>query len=506
MIILPVEKRLKWNKAPYVLFSIVFINVAIFFFYQMNDTEKYTKAAELYYQQNLDKVEVPIYLEYVELPENSEQKKTLDDLYDQTFQEELTYEEQESLETLGFESNQDIEQQIRKYRYRQIVVPVILQDSEFYDYLQAKPELFDSTKEYDSWQENRKPVNKLIEDSSSMKYALVPAEQNWFTFISHQFMHGGLMHLAGNMFFLIVCGFAVEAALGHLRFLIFYLICGALGGLAHVMSDTNSIIPLVGASGAISGVMAMYMGIFRLQKIEFFFWVYVIVGYFRAPALFILILYIAKEIYFYYFGPEGVAYMAHLGGFIAGIILIIGVLIFKRDFLDNEYIETDDSIEPEQLEQAQIKSALEKMHFKKALDLVSSAVKTGSSDNKYHRDNVLLTAKLLQLVNDEHKDSSVVKLLADNKPQVEELDDYLAIWTKIKNKDQTPPEARLKLGISFIELEDISVSENIFITLAKQKFKDTKMSVLAGRLAYHYDRLQQTDKAEYYLKLADAFK
>lgn len=511
MIILPVEKRLKWSRAPYVLFGIVLVNIAIFFFYQMNDTGKHVEAFELYEKHELQKVEVPVYLDYLTLPENKEQRKIVEQQYLESLSNGVDEEDQlippigQAYESMDLDP-EDALMQMRNNHYARIVVPILLQDSGFYDYIKAQPNKFDTVKAYDTWKTNREEVNELLDSSSVSQFALIPAEKNWFTFLSHQFMHGDFMHLAGNMFFLIVCGFAVEAAIGHFRFLLFYLISGVIGGAVHVFSESNSIIPLVGASGAISGVMAMYMGIFRLRKIEFFYWFYIFVGYFRAPALVILAIYMTTELVSYFYFDDGVAYLAHIGGFIAGIVLIATVLVVKRDFLDEEYIEADDSIEPAQARQAEIMNALEKLHFKKALDLVSEAVQSGTTQDKYYRTNVLLNAKLLFLVNDPEAENSVVRLLANNKPQSDKLADYLKLWTKVKHKTQTAQEDRIKLGLMFSELDDVNVSERIFMSLAKQKFRDDRMSVLAGRLAYYYDQNKQPDKADYFLKLSNVFK
>jgi membrane associated rhomboid family serine protease len=140
-----------------------------------------------------------------------------------------------------------------------------------------------------------------------------------------QFLHGGWLHLAGNMLFLWVFGNNIEDRLGRLRFLPFYLLCGALAGLAQVATDPSGDIPLIGASGAISGVLGAYLVLYPRVLVwtvvpPFFFLP------FRVPAWMWLGIYFALQ--FLYLGGEstvgggGVAYFAHIGGFAAGAALI----------------------------------------------------------------------------------------------------------------------------------------------------------------------------------------
>lgn len=143
----------------------------------------------------------------------------------------------------------------------------------------------------------------------------------YLTLLSSMFMHGGFMHLFGNMLYLWIFGDNLEDRLGHLRYLAFYLVCGIFAALAHVFTDQNSVIPMLGASGAISGVLGGYLLLFPRKKvlvILFSFITYV-------PAVVALGIWIGFQVLKgYASGAEtgGVAYMAHIGGFVAGFLLI----------------------------------------------------------------------------------------------------------------------------------------------------------------------------------------
>lgn len=148
----------------------------------------------------------------------------------------------------------------------------------------------------------------------------------WGALLTSMFMHGSWEHIIGNMLFLWVFGNNVEDSMGHLRFLVFYLVCGAVAGLAHVYLSPASAIPAVGASGAISGVMGAYIVLY--PRVSVYTWV---------PPFFFLYLnsFFLLGYWFFLqlltgvvtFGPEagesgGVAVWAHVGGFVAGVVLV----------------------------------------------------------------------------------------------------------------------------------------------------------------------------------------
>jgi membrane associated rhomboid family serine protease len=146
----------------------------------------------------------------------------------------------------------------------------------------------------------------------------------WITTLTSMFMHGGWMHLLGNMLFLWIFGDNVEQAMGSVRFLVFYLLCGVVATLAHIMMGPSSEIPSLGASGAISGVLGAYLVMFPKQRVR------VLVGRMvtQMPAIAVIGLWIVLQ-FVNGLGQlaqtaetGGVAYAAHVGGFLAGVVLV----------------------------------------------------------------------------------------------------------------------------------------------------------------------------------------
>jgi membrane associated rhomboid family serine protease len=149
----------------------------------------------------------------------------------------------------------------------------------------------------------------------------------YFTLITSMFMHGGWAHLLGNMLYLWICGDNLENDMGHFKYLIFYLLCGVLAGLSHVFSTyyfgMNLFIPSLGASGAISGVLGGYLMMHPRRKMH----VWILLGIVSLPAVIVVGLWFVFQIIngMGAFGGQeggGVAYAAHIGGFVAGFILV----------------------------------------------------------------------------------------------------------------------------------------------------------------------------------------
>ncbi|MGA2955315.1 MAG: rhomboid family intramembrane serine protease [Thermodesulfobacteriota bacterium] len=143
------------------------------------------------------------------------------------------------------------------------------------------------------------------------------------TIFSSMFLHGGFLHLFGNMLYLWIFGNNIEDTLGHLRFLLFYLVCGLVAGLAQVFSNPESTVPMIGASGAVAGVLGAYLLLFPGARILTLFFIFIFIKFVRLPALVVLGFWFFIQLLGVWGGSiSNVAFFAHVGGFIAGLILV----------------------------------------------------------------------------------------------------------------------------------------------------------------------------------------
>ncbi|HYE87857.1 MAG TPA: rhomboid family intramembrane serine protease [Vicinamibacterales bacterium] len=161
-------------------------------------------------------------------------------------------------------------------------------------------------------------------------FGIIPAYFFLVSVLTSMFVHGGLAHLAGNMLFLWIFGDNVEDRLGHGRFILFYVVCGFAAALAQVSLEPNSLVPMVGASGAIAGVMGAYLVLYPRSRVLMLFPFPVFL--FELPALVFLVMWFVMQFLngvnqLPLFEQDaisgGVAFWAHVAGFVAGLILVV---------------------------------------------------------------------------------------------------------------------------------------------------------------------------------------
>lgn len=157
----------------------------------------------------------------------------------------------------------------------------------------------------------------------------VPAWAGLFTSV---WLHGGILHLAGNVWFLWIFGDNVEDKMGHGAFVIFYLFCGTIAALAFALVSPDSNLPLVGASGAIAGVLGAYLRFYPSAYVRALLPIFVIITTVRVPAVLFIGLWLLAQVFGHFVYVQqtarggdvgGVAYMAHLGGFVAGLLIAL---------------------------------------------------------------------------------------------------------------------------------------------------------------------------------------
>jgi len=151
------------------------------------------------------------------------------------------------------------------------------------------------------------------------------AFQQFLPFLTSMFLHGGFLHILGNMWFLYIFGDNIEDRLGHFRYLVFYIFCGVVAGLVQLFTNWNSKIPTIGASGAISGVMGAYLLLYPNARILTLIPIFFFFQFVELPAFVFLGFWLLLQLFSAGLTPRnvgGIAFWAHIGGFIAGLIFI----------------------------------------------------------------------------------------------------------------------------------------------------------------------------------------
>jgi membrane associated rhomboid family serine protease len=165
---------------------------------------------------------------------------------------------------------------------------------------------------------------------SPMATCVLTDQPNWATLVTHMFLHGSWLHIIGNMWFMWIFGSNVEDSMGHGRFAVFYLLSGLAAALAQMIADPAAAIPMVGASGAIGGVMGAYILLYPKVRVTMLVFIVVFVTTFQIPAFWMLGYWFIAQVIggIGSLGAQGggVAFWAHVGGFVAGALL---VLVFR---------------------------------------------------------------------------------------------------------------------------------------------------------------------------------
>jgi membrane associated rhomboid family serine protease len=478
MLIIPAENAINWKRPPWVTLGLMMACVMVFLFYQGADDRKLDAAIEQYLDGNLLALEAPAYEDYL--------------------QREIRFEgdQQSVLELQEFQALREQDEQGWQ-------AVTLLFDRDYYQYLQDNRDLIWSVAERNQWSEQRGAIEEQwISRMSAFQLGLVPSDLSLYTLITYQFLHGGWGHIIGNLLFLFLLGFTVERALGPGKFLVAYLVCGALSGLVFTGFSMGSQVPLVGASGSISGLMGMYVAIYGLQKIRFFYFLGVYFNYFRAPAIAMLPVWLGKEIYDYWFaGATGIAYMAHAGGLLAGAAL---VWLLGKSWLQvkEEFFEPEPEQQDEQFTRgyAQAMASVGRMEF----DL---ARRQFEALRENYPDRTVLLEHLYQLAKlrpdlPEYRDLART-LMADamNRRQPEQM---LEVWNEYLSKGEAhhplAVEDHNRVLFTSLKNHDLKAAEKAFERMRLKAEPDMVQEACRLLLA-EFEKLQMEPKARHYRQL-----
>lgn len=308
LLLLPIDKKIDWRNPPVITILIVLVNCFIYFAMQSGDNERMQAAAKYYFSTDLPSIEFPEFADY--LQRRGERSEAL------AVREVL----QDSSEDLSVE--------------KAWILSYMMSKNGFMNELDRFEIITTRHIRYNYWRSKHDRFVELSDRVVVNRYSL--NREDAFTYLSSTFLHGSIDHLLGNMLFLFIVGFVVERILGHTQFLISYLIVGILGNVLWAIFHVDA--GVIGASGAVSGVMGLYAVLYGMRKIRFFYWIVFYFDYVRAPALILLPIWVLKEFYYLYIGEGQVAYLVHIGGFIAGAaVAYVHTRVLHRvnlDFLD----------------------------------------------------------------------------------------------------------------------------------------------------------------------------
>ena len=222
------------------------------------------------------------------------------------------------------------------------------QDYDFLAKLQNEEIIAPQDPLYSEWKALREDYEEKRSKITSLNFGFIPAEHRPVTFITHMFMHGGFGHLLGNMVFLWLVGCMLEMGGGRIFYSVSYLLAGFCSVLAFWLMYPNSPIPLVGASGAISGMMGAFTILYCRRKVKIFYSLGFYFNYLETRAIYLLPIWVGLEFWQLFFGGmSNVAYMAHIGGLVSGSLIgFFNLKVLKSFNADVIEPEPEDEISP----------------------------------------------------------------------------------------------------------------------------------------------------------------
>lgn len=372
MFIIPVGNRVDWKRPPLITLALILINCFVFFILQSGSDQKDEKAAQFYFKSDLPKWELDRFADYLDKNGRVFELRQLKD--------DIAQHNPEALFIM--EGNGKF---MRELRAGHIITP-------------QEPE-------YAAWKSLRSQYQSMR--SFTTRFVFYVGDPSPFNAFTAAFMHADFFHLFGNMVVLFLVGFLVESVIGRSLFALAYFISIYTSIAMYMLTAHGG--ALLGASGAIAGVMGLYTVIFGLRKIDFFYSIFFYFDYVRAPAIILLPLWLGNELY-QFMSEKGahIAFMAHFGGLLGGAI--IGVLYRKwRPVMIEARHEEAESHEMDDKEFQRGMSLLTAMEFQKALAvfkpllekhpddmnlvrLVYRAAKPNPASEEYHRAALKLLA------------------------------------------------------------------------------------------------------------------
>ncbi|MDE1461220.1 rhomboid family intramembrane serine protease [Spartinivicinus poritis] len=310
MLIIPVEHQINWKNPPVATLLVILINCVIYFGYQIGDDKKYYQAMQYYEKHALYTNERDIYLQYLK-KKDIERYKQANRLVDREDDKRLRLE--------------------------------IINDLGFDYFLKAKLDNKLRTKEVKVWIKYRQEFEALRNEASFIKFGIIPGNVTIEGMLGSIFMHGSIDHLLGNMIFLFILGYSLEIAFGRLAYLSLYMLTGVFANVLYVVLEWGEYRPGVGASGAIAGLMGMYVALYGARKIQFFYWVLFYFNYIKVPAFWVFPFWVGKELYGALAANDHVNYWAHLGGLLSGFFIVLAT---KQRLIkvDTDYIDKVDPL------------------------------------------------------------------------------------------------------------------------------------------------------------------
>jgi membrane associated rhomboid family serine protease len=468
MIVIPLSGRISWSNPPYLTITLIVMNCLAFLFFQLKDNSRHVEAIMFYVESGLAAIEVRAYTGY--------------------------------LNSVSTEQNEPVDAKKLKEEEFNAYLAKIMADAPFQKKLRAGYIIREGTPDYPEWKNLRDEYDAKMGRIVSYRFGFKPGFPSALTMFTHMFLHGGLGHLLGNMIFLWLSGCLVETAMKRAFFFPAYLFTGVCAVSLFWVCNVNSGLPLVGASGAISGLMGLLTLLYGMNRIRVFYSLGFYFNYIKAPAILLLPIWVGVELFSEFWGaPSNTAYLAHVGGFIGGGTA--GLLIARVLHADKPEVVKEAPVDrsPRFIEQA-LKAAGE-LKIKEAMAILDTALTEypGHPEILKHQYRV---ARMDPENTDIHSITGrLLTVYCSSDGNYEKARDLYDDYLEAVAKPKLPLPAYVRLAVVYISLGDTDRAEKFIALFLRKKSDMPELPVMLLKLARVFKEQGNSGQYEKYRRL-----
>jgi membrane associated rhomboid family serine protease len=457
MLAIPITKNLSWRNAPLVTLVLIIFNVIVFTVIQRGDEERSNIAESYYFESGLDELEFPLYENYL--------KNDAEQLAD-------------------FHSSDENPSESQSLLYSKLNF-----DNAFLTILPHSIKAANDTVTCDRWRQLRARHDRLYSSIVTIQYGFRPAAPRLSTWLTSMFLHGDAGHLIGNMVFLWLVGAAIELGCRRWVFLCIYLVGGWSASGLFALFNLHSLVPAIGASGAISGIMGAFCVLYGRKKVKFFITLGFYFNYIKIPGLVMLPLWVGNEIIQMISNPGSpIAYTAHLGGLIGGAVLTRGLQHLPGLF--NRAAFHDETSDP-------VNGMVEKaLHYMSVLKFAQARALLVSAHEKRPNDPAILKHifnidRQTPAANSSslHKiAATLLNLLTRNESSYDQAHCIYTQYVSAVHKPQLPSALYARLSQMFSKLDQPREARKLIAILLKHRPSQPMLPTALLKLARAYAR------------------
>lgn len=466
MLLIPLTGKNTWKNPPVVTICLILINCFVFFSFQSNDTNKQVEAETFYFESRLAEIELFRYVHYL----NNNRGDQIPDI-DRLKEDEIF----------------ELHRQMRR-------------DKRFLNLLENDEIIAPQDSVYSEWKTLRRKYEYFLSKVVTHTYGFTPGAPSFVTLITYMFLHGSLGHLIGNMIFLWLSGCMLEMGTSRLLYSLTYLVTGIFSALFFWIFNLSSMIPLVGASGAIAGLMGAFSLLFGRKKIRVFLSLGFYFNYVKTPAILLLPLWVGNECYQLFFsGESSVAYIAHIGGLISGAGISLANLKWIRAVNTESLEDEAEDRVPGLVEKAL--THVENLEMEKGAKLLEDALAT-DPDNKAVMIHLYNVRKMAPEKPEFHTISrKLISHLIQNTSDAENITKTFTEYKKLAGGTKLPPDIYLKISTLFVDTGKVQNAEGILARLLKRQPGLPGLSTAVFKLAQGFKTTGSSQKHEKCLRI-----